>query len=283
MMRARAYAKGTILNALAIGIGSAFAIDLFLSVKIKEDSENSLIVNGEERDARVAERVLKNFGIKAQIKVKSEIPEGSGLGSSSAFLNALICALMRKEKIAYEVLRLNSELSLEAGISYTGAFDDASASLLGGFVISDNYRRLLWSWVIKRAFVAVLLPEFGRRTVDFERIKKESHKIKGIESKLRSYEFFEVMRDNTMFYAEILGYPLDIVDELWKEKICCGLSGNGPAFVAFGSKSDVAIARDFWSSYGKVLTCRVPEKPAESVVITPELFVQRLDYAEGGI
>ncbi|MEM2623432.1 MAG: shikimate kinase, partial [Archaeoglobaceae archaeon] len=175
-MKAKAYAKGTILNALATGIGSAFAIDLTLSVRVKQDSESCLIVNGEERDSSVAEKVLKKFGIKARVKVKSEIPEKSGLGSSSAFLNALICAVTER-KIASEILSLNSELSLKAGISYTGAFDDASASLLGGFVISDNYRRVLWDWVIKKAFVAVLLPEFRRKDVDFEKIQRESYKL----------------------------------------------------------------------------------------------------------
>ncbi|MEM2572097.1 MAG: shikimate kinase [Archaeoglobaceae archaeon] len=273
-MKAKAYAKGTILNALATGIGSAFAIDLTLSVRVKQDSESCLIVNGEERDSSVAEKVLNKFGIKARVKVKSEIPEKSGLGSSSAFLNALICAVTER-KIASEILSLNSELSLKAGISYTGAFDDASASLLGGFVISDNYRRVLWDWVIKKAFVAVLLPEFRRKDVDFEKIQRESYKLKGIDSKLRKHEFFDVMRENTIFYAELLGYPLEIVEKLWKEKICCGLSGNGPAFVAFGTKSDVATANEFWSSYGKVLIRKVPEKPAESIVITPELFVRK--------
>ncbi|MEM0088536.1 MAG: shikimate kinase [Archaeoglobaceae archaeon] len=273
-MKAKAYAKGTILNALATGMGSAFAIDLTLSVRVKQDSESCLIVNGEERDSSVAEKVLNKFGIKARVKVKSEIPEKSGLGSSSAFLNALICAVTER-KIASEILSLNSELSLKAGISYTGAFDDASASLLGGFVISDNYRRVLWDWVIKKAFVAVLLPEFRRKDVDFEKIQRESYKLKGIDSKLRKHEFFDVMRENTIFYAELLGYPLEIVEKLWKEKICCGLSGNGPAFVAFGTKSDVATANEFWSSYGKVLIRKVPEKPAESIVITPELFVRK--------
>lgn len=273
-MKAKAYAKGTILNALATGVGSAFAIDLTLSVKVEQDSENRLIVNGEERDPIVAEKVLEIFGIKARIEVKSEIPEKSGLGSSSAFLNALICALTKDEIIASRILRLNAELSLKAGISYTGAFDDASASLLGGFVVSDNNQRVLLDWIIKKAHVAVLFPGFKRGNVDFHRIKKEGYRLKGIDSKLKRHDFFEVMKENTMFYSELLGYPLEIVDKLWKENVCCGLSGNGPAFVAFGNKSEVSIAKEFWSSYGKVLTCKVPEKPSESVVITPDLFLR---------
>ncbi|MQK95517.1 hypothetical protein EI021_29665, partial [Escherichia coli] len=53
---------------------------------------------------KVAEKVLESFGIRARVKVKSEIPEKSGLGSSSAFLNALICAITKGEIVASDVL-----------------------------------------------------------------------------------------------------------------------------------------------------------------------------------
>ncbi|WP_368887721.1 hypothetical protein, partial [Escherichia coli] len=48
--------------------------------------------------------MLESFGIRARVKVKSEIPEKSGLGSSSAFLNALICAITKGEIVASDVL-----------------------------------------------------------------------------------------------------------------------------------------------------------------------------------
>uniref|UniRef100_A0A7J2TIY2 Shikimate kinase n=1 Tax=Archaeoglobus fulgidus TaxID=2234 RepID=A0A7J2TIY2_ARCFL len=274
-MRAKAYAAGTVLNALATGIGCAFGINLILRLKIKPDIENSLIVNGEEKSGEILEKIL-GFSEKMCVVVKSEIPERSGLGSSSAFLNALISAIMKKngkKLVASEILRMNAELSLKVGISYTGAFDDASASLLGGFVVSENYKRALRDWFILKGYAAILVPEFQRGKVDWERIKREANMLGDVEEMLKKHEFCEVMRRNTVFYCRILGYPIEIAERVWKEGICCGLSGNGPCFVAIGNRDDVLVARDIWNDYGKVLIRRISEKPAENVLINRELFV----------
>ncbi|MDI9610653.1 MAG: shikimate kinase [Archaeoglobales archaeon] len=273
-MIGKAYAAGTVLNALATGIGSAFGIDLITKAKVKPDSVNVLIVNGEERSAEILGKVLTHFGIKAQVVVKTEIPERSGLGSSSALINAVLCALMKEKGLfAHEILRLNAELSLKAGISYTGAFDDASASLLGGFVVSENYQMKLRSWFHCRKKTAVLIPEFKRGDVDWNKIRAESHRLKSALEKLEDLRFFEVMVENTKFYCQMIGYPIEIAERLWKEGICCGLSGNGPAFVAIGSKEEVLIAKEVWGEYGEVLVRKIAEMPAEHVVITSELFM----------
>ncbi|MDW7989784.1 MAG: shikimate kinase [Archaeoglobaceae archaeon] len=274
-MMGRAYAAGTILNALATGIGCAFGIDLDLKVKIKSDSENTLVVNGEKRNGEILKKILSHFDEKFYVVVRSRIPERSGLGSSSAFLNALLSAMMKrhKELSAAEILKLNADISLKAGMSYTGAFDDASASLLGGFVISDNYRRKLRDWFIMRKYVAILIPEFKRGHVDWEKIKKESYRLRNVDIKLKEHKFCEVMIDNTKFYCEMIGYPKEIAERLWKENVCCGLSGNGPAYVAFGEKDEIVIAKEIWSDYGEVLIKKVPEKPSENVIITQELFI----------
>lgn len=273
-MLGKAYAAGTILNALATGTGSAFGIELTTKAKVKLDDENTLIVNGEERETEILEKILSHFGIKAQVTVRTEIPERSGLGSSSAFINAILCSLMKnKELLAHEILKLNAEISLKAGISYTGAFDDASASLLGGFVISENYQMKLRSWIFSRKKTAVLIPEFKRKKVDWDKIKAESYRLSNALEKIKKLKFFEVMVENTKFYCEIFGYPIEIAEKLWKEGICCGLSGNGPAFVAIGSKEEVLTAKELWQEYGRVLVRKVAEKPAENVVISSELFM----------
>ncbi|MEM4508675.1 MAG: shikimate kinase, partial [Archaeoglobaceae archaeon] len=83
----------------------------------------------------------------------------------------------------------------------------------------------------------------------------------------------EVMVENTRFYCKLIGYPLEIVERLWEEGICCGLSGNGPAFVAIGNNDEISTAKEIWSEYGEVMICKIPKNPAEKVMITPELFV----------
>lgn len=274
-MIGKAYAAGTILNALATGIGCAFGIDLKTTAKFKMSSENVLKVNGEERNPAILDKILSTFGVKAQVIIKTNIPERSGLGSSSAFINAVLCALLKKEGklLAHKILKLNAELSLKAGISYTGAFDDASASLLGGVVVSDNYKMKLMNWLFTSKKTAVLIPEFKRGNVDWDRIKSEAANLSNALEKLKKLSFREVMVENTRFYCKLIGYPLEIVERLWEEGICCGLSGNGPAFVAIGNNDEISTAKEIWSEYGEVMICKIPKNPAEKVMITPELFV----------
>lgn len=274
-MIGKAYAAGTILNALATGVGCAFGVELMTIAKVKIGSENVLIVNGEERNPTILEKILSQFGIKAQVVLKSSIPEKSGLGSSSAFINAVLCAILKKEGdfLAHKILRLNAELSLKAGISYTGAFDDASASLLSGIVVSDNYKMGLYSWTLLTNKTAILIPEFRRGNVDWNKIKSQSDRLKNALEDLKKLRFREVMVENTKFYCEMIGYPIEIAERLWKEGIFCGLSGNGPAFVAIGSSDDISTAKEIWKEYGEVIVSKIPENPAEKVVITSDLFI----------
>ncbi|NHW23524.1 MAG: shikimate kinase [Archaeoglobales archaeon] len=281
-MIGRAYGAGTILNALATGIGSAFGVNLVTRARVKIGSENILVVNGRERDSGILETILSPFGIRAKISVRSTIPERSGLGSSSAFINSVLCALMKKngEIFAHRVLKLNAEISLKAKISYTGAFDDASASLLGGIVVSNNYGMKLKNWIPLAERVAILIPEFQRGEVNWNRIKNESDRLKNALKKLEMLKFREVMVENTRYYCEMIGYPLDIAERVWREGICCGLSGNGPAFVAIGNSDEVLTAKEIWEEYGEVFLGKIPEKPAEKVVITSELFEETQNCAD---
>ncbi len=277
-MKAKAYAAGTVLNALATGIGSAFAIELLTEVKLEFDESlrRSVIVAGNDiKESPVADRILSVFGKKAYVEVKSEIPAGSGLGSSSAFVNALIVAAMKacdEELDAQRILAANARLSLELGISYTGAFDDAAASLLGGFVVANNVKMKLYRRDELKRYAAVLFPNFGRGKVDWKKIKEKADKIKSVIPKLIEGDYCGTMISNTRYYCELIGYPVEIAEMGWKRRICCGLSGNGPCFAAFGSKSEMEELAEIWSSFGRVEVRRVPVQPAENVIIPKSLF-----------
>ncbi len=79
------------------------------------------------------------------IKVDSEIPIGYGLKSSSAVSNAvaLACSHIEMEEATndHEILEVAASSSLEAKVSLTGAYDDATACYFGGFTVTDNYSR----------------------------------------------------------------------------------------------------------------------------------------------
>lgn len=278
-MKGTSYAAGTILNALATGIGGAFGINMKTTVKLKPDDSDKIkiIVNGKERKSVVAERILRQADTGGTVEVHTDIPEGSGLGSSSAFVNSLLVAVNKfKGDVldAYRILKTNARLSVETGISYTGAFDDASASLLGGFVVSDNLKMKLYRWDKLESNALVLIPAFSRGDIDWKTIRENSARLKAAVKATLNGDYFTAMKKNTEYYCEMIGYPLEIAKAGWDMGICCGLSGNGPSYVAFGSKSEIKSLAAIWKEYGNVYIGKVVKTPSEDVVIPDSLFME---------
>lgn len=272
-MRSYAYSAGTVLNALALGYGCAFGLDLKIELKVDFNSnERMLIENGVEKESQVLNRVLDHFNLNAEVYVKSEIPKGSGLGSSSAFLNALITAIYKhlsKPLKAHDILRLNAKLSLDCGISYTGAFDDASASLLGGIVLTDNRNMKVLKWEFKKADALILIPEFKRGEINLDRIREDVTLVKKAFELAKEGNYKEAMYYNTLHYCKAIGYPVEIVELVRDFECCCGLSGNGPCFVAFG---DIMEVKEVWETYGRVIETKIVNEPCDEFVITSDLF-----------
>jgi shikimate kinase len=157
--RAVAPAAGTVLNALATGTGSAFAIDLetTASVELTNDGEIVGTIAGQpQADTTLVERCaamtiveyaeragLDETDVGARIDTESEVPMASGLKSSSAAANATVLATLDALEVADSVERIDAcrlgvQAAREAGVTATGAFDDASASMLGGVTVTDN-------------------------------------------------------------------------------------------------------------------------------------------------
>ncbi len=277
-VKAKSYAAGTVVNALATFKGVAFGIALKTEMKFSESNERGFYISDGERIERstVAEKLMRDSGFEGGIfEVESEIPRKSGLGSSSAFMNCLIlCAFKAtgKELKAERILRLNARMSLETGMSYTGAFDDASASLLGGFVFSDNLKMKLYKRVEVDGKVVILLPSWERGEVDLERIRRGVYDIDRAFLLAMEGRFKEAMLLNSMHYCTKLGVPLEPVFAIQSYNVSAGLSGNGPSYVAFGE--DVDEVKDVWKDFGEVMVKEIVNKPSDEVRITESLFLQ---------
>jgi len=234
-----------------------------------------LIENGEERESRIVDYVLSKFGIKGVVEVKSEIPKGSGLGSSSAFMNALLLSIYKhlgKRLFAHEILRLNAKLSEELGISYTGAFDDASASLLGGIVVSNNTEMRLISWEFKKADAIVLIPRWKRGRISLDDIRKNTELVEKAVKHAIDGDYRSAMILNSMHYCKKIGYPTDVIEKVKDLDCSCGLSGNGPTFVAFGSRDALKEVEEAWSEYGSIVWTELVTTPSDGVTVTSELY-----------
>jgi shikimate kinase len=151
---AEAPAAGTVLNALATGTGSAFAIDRYVRASVEatpgEGGVTGTITGAPDADTRLIERCVELAGreygdtaLSGHVRTESEVPLASGLKSSSAAANAAVLATLDALGVAEDVpaedaTRLGVRAAREVGVTVTGAFDDASASMLGGVTVTDN-------------------------------------------------------------------------------------------------------------------------------------------------
>ena len=275
MARARAYAAGTIVNALAINYGSAFAIDLVTNVKLKieEDlKENVVYENGKRVENVIVDRLLASMNKRAVVEIESEIPKQSGLGSSSAFMNALISALFKElgeELNAHTILTTNARVSLEMGISYTGAFDDASASLLGGIVVTSNSKMKILKWEKRRADALILIPPWRRNEILMNEVRKDVEFVRRAIKDALEGKYKDAMLYNSMHYCSALKYPLEPLSAALNFEVAAGLSGNGPCYVAFGKVDGLY---EVWEEFGRVIKTRIVNESAEKVTVPKHLF-----------
>ncbi|RLI79674.1 shikimate kinase [Archaeoglobales archaeon] len=275
MAEAKAYAAGTIVNALATNSGSAFALDLTTNVRLRfedELKENVVYEDGKEVKNVIVDRVLTTINKKAVVEVESQIPRQSGLGSSSAFMNALITALfkeLKEELNAHTILTTNARISLEMGISYTGAFDDASASLLGGIVVTNNSKMKILKWDKKRAEALILLPPWQRNEVLMGEIKKDVEFVEKAVREALDGKYKDAMLHNSLHYCSALRYPIEPLNVALSYDVAAGLAGNGPCYVAFGEVSELY---GIWKEFGDVIKTKIVNEPADNLIIPEYLF-----------
>ena len=263
----KASGAGTIINAIATYKGSAFGIDLwtYAEVELGDDFRG---IGGEieeeaECDTRLIERcvelVLRKFDLplRGYVKTRSEVPMGSGLKSSSAAANAAVVATLdalgeesKAEIGALDAIRIGVKAALDVGVSITGAFDDACASLLGGIVITDNKKMELVKRVEKESEVLILVPRRQAFTADTD--VKRSRLIApwvNLAYELALTDKFEdAMTLNGFLYCSALNFD----PEPMLKALECGvkgvsLSGTGPSFVALVNEESERRLREAWS------------------------------------
>src|SRR6056297_2481724 len=160
--RAAALGAGTVLNALATGTGAAFGIDVETRATVALDPDadgvDGTIAEDPEADTALIERCVAlaaerwGDGEGGTVRTDSDVPLAAGLKSSSAAANATVLATCDALGLAVgdddsdpsvdvtrlEACRLGVRAARETGVTVTGAFDDATASMLGGVTVTDN-------------------------------------------------------------------------------------------------------------------------------------------------
>lgn len=241
----------SIVNAVATGFGAAYGISLSTKAEVRESDAVTLRINGAAANPFFAESILSRFrdytGSEfsgAEISVVSDIPQSVGLKSSSAAANAIILALADEAGVSLsqsEILRMGCLASLDAGVSITGAYDDAAACLLGGAVFSDNARMT----VLKRVFLpehltaVIVIPSAGKAlSASFPKERLDAVKSRSIFDAAYDGDIYGAICRNGALVSEALG----IEDRVSTIAMSCGamasgMSGTGPAVGILVEKS----------------------------------------------
>lgn len=270
---ASACGAGTIVNAIASWKGSAFAIELrtHANVELSPDMETVQCDIDGGGDTRLMEccvaLVLDKFDQKelgGYVKTTGDVPMARGLKSSSAAANAVVLAAVDAlgEQISpLDAVGIGVQAALDVGVSITGAFDDACASMLGGVVVTDNKDRKLLSRVERECEVLVFVPADQRFTADVNvdgcRLMAPYVDI-AFDLALKG-DFEEAMLLNGLIYCAALGFdPGVMISALENGALGSGLSGTGPAFTALVDESCMDAVADAWSGFeGEVIRTRV--------------------------
>jgi shikimate kinase len=273
--RATALGAGTVLNALATGTGSAFALDIETSARVELDGTGP--VDGEideapEADTALIERcvelVVERYGDGegGHVRTESEVPLAAGLKSSSAAANATVLATLaalevtvagaqdanitseEREITREAACRIGVQAARDVGVTVTGAFDDASASMLGGVTVTNNdtdtllehdrfeHEALVWT-PDERAYSA---------DADVDRCRQIAPMADLVAELALDGRYGEAMTINGLAYAAALGFPSEPAVEAMGDVAGVSLSGTGPSVVAIGSGSALAHVRDRW-------------------------------------
>ena len=247
-----AHGAATIVNAIAIGKGAAFGVDLWTRAEVKLTDEPGVlraeIVSDPKESTllieKTAMRVLQRFNLEksfgAKIKTLSNIPIAKGLKSSSVAANATALATtaaLGKTLDDLEIIKLGVEAAFDAKVTITGAFDDACASYFGGAVITDNFKREIIKQLPLPENLTVLfhVPPQKAYTADsnVNRLKTLKPLVKIAYEKALEGKVWEALTLNGLIYSSASSFNTKIaIDALAAGAVAAGLCGKGPAVSA---------------------------------------------------
>ncbi|MEM4765555.1 MAG: shikimate kinase [Nitrososphaerota archaeon] len=281
MRGARAIVHGavSILNAIPTWIGGAIGVDLWTEAEALISDEPGRIeaeIPGGEDPRLVIETartVLQKAGrsdIGLRVRTRSNIPIGRGLKSSSAASDAVALAVARLLGLdcdGDEVVRLAVEASIRAGVTITGAYDDAYTCFFGGINITDNVSKkvLLRKMAPGDVMVLIAVPERKIYTgsVDVERLRAVKDVCLKAAKLALQEKFWDAMIVNGLAIASALDLdPSPILDAVRAGALAAGVSGTGPAIAAITRPGRAESVRNALRDYGDILVCGVNNSEA---------------------
>ena len=259
--RARANGAISVVNAIITGhAGASLAVGLHTEARVtllEDVPEVEVVMDVEGEDPTLARLVLKAIVSRlgepewgGRVETRSTIPAARGLKSSSAAANAVALATNRAFELyegralpRAELVDAAVEAALDAGVTITGAFDDASASMQGGLCVTDNTQRVLLhrQEIDETLRVVLVVPVERTPTLSvkglpyapFAPLALHAHAL------ARQGHWERALILNGAIAGALYGTP-----SAWTRAAlsagarCAGVSGKGPAFAAVCSEAD---------------------------------------------
>ncbi|WP_232701830.1 shikimate kinase [Halobacterium wangiae] len=262
--RAVAPAAGTVLNALATGVGSAFAIDIDVTASVSLDPDTDdvtgEVVDHPGADTALVERCVSlvtaeyGDGEGGAVQTETEVPLASGLKSSSAAANATVLATLdalgRAEDVArIDAARLGVRAARETGVTVTGAFDDATASMLGGLTMTDNgVDELLFREEVDWNAVVWTPPRQSfSADADVNRCENIAPLAEHVADLAARGQYGTAMTVNGLAFCAALDFPATPIVDALPHAHGASLSGTGPSYVAVGERDALKEVKSVWN------------------------------------
>lgn len=281
-----AHGAATIVNAIALGKGAAFGVDLWTKAEVKltdepfvfkaeitSDPEESTFLI-EKTVAKVLQRFSLDKSFGANIKTWSNIPIAKGLKSSSVAANAVALATteaLGKMLPDLDIVNLGVDGAFDAKVTVTGAFDDASASFFGGIVITDNLNRQIIKQMPFTNDLVVLfhVPPEKAYTADsnVKRLQTIKSLVEVAYKEALKGKVWNALTLNGLIYSSASGYnPAIALDALVAGALAAGLCGKGPAVTAVTPKDKVDSVIAALRKYnGEILEAKLNSEKAKVV------------------
>ncbi len=296
----------TIINGIASGMGGACGVDLRFAARVELSGNGGLIeteFSGPGANNHMDDRLVRAciqrlasdiMGIDpemagARVETVSEIPASRGLKSSSAAANAILLAGLKalgRQMEPLDVVRLGVDCAIDAGVTLTGAFDDAVATMFGGAVLTDNETRTIVAWadLPPGLQVVFLVPD---RKIQKDTLKRSDFDT--IHDQVQ--EAFDLARGgdvagaitlNGRVYAPIVGVDNTPADAaLAAGAWAAGMTGTGPAIaVVHTAEVTEAVLAALAPFQGTIVRTRTSFSPG--VVLSEDEFNKLREEVVGG-
>ncbi len=250
----------TVLNAIYQPLGSAVGVVGPTKVTVTSSKTSTIDISPKEAGMTLVKTCLDTFEARfhhstseLEIVTNSSLPPERGLKTSSAVASALMIALAKffnMKMTLLEALVLGAHASMNAGVSVTGALDDAIACTVGGWNLVRN-REFKLSFLkptpLMELACLLLIPEKRRPKLFFglARERESNQEFQKMLSKARRAaekgDIITAIRLNTLSYTKELNVPeADFIDILnsHKKVMVAGLNGGGPSMFVFCKKKD---------------------------------------------